>query len=85
MSTSKRERLLAAIDAALVEGTITRRDLATRLGRGSGGGRPQSDSPRCACGRFTLTYAARWRPRHKAEACPGPLFGGHYPAFRRAP
>lgn len=70
MSTSKGDRLLHAIDAALADGTITRRDLAIRLGRDSGGGRPQSDAPRCACGRFTLVYAARWRPRHSAEACP---------------
>lgn len=66
----KRDLLLSAIDAALADGTITRRDMAIRLGRGSGGGRPQSDVPRCACGRFTLVYAARWRPRHSAEACP---------------
>jgi len=70
MPISKRDRLLASIDAGLADGTITRRDLATRLGRDSGGGRPQSDSPRCACGRFTLTYAARWRPRHGADGCP---------------
>lgn len=70
MSTSKRDRLLSDIDAGLSDGTITRRDLATRLGRDSGGGRPQSNAPRCACGRFTLAYAARWRPRHSAEGCP---------------
>ena len=70
MSNSKRDRLLASIDAALADGTITRSDLAVRLGRDSGGGRPQSSAKRCACGRFTEKYAERWRPRHGADGCP---------------
>ncbi len=54
------EKLLAAPDRPLIAEAGRRRNTLRRSASGGrNGGRPKSNAPRCACGKFTAAYAAK--------------------------